>query len=293
MAKGQIIKAVSGFYYVLKDGVTYQCKARGLFRKNKQTPLVGDYCLFEADNLTEGYITELLPRKNELIRPPIANIDQALITTSVKEPELNSKLLDRFLVLVEYHNIDPVILFTKMDLVDEAERKTIDQYVVDYEKLGYRVELLSTNWTIDQDVFSSLLKNKTSVIAGQSGVGKSSFLNALRPDLSLETAEISSRLGRGKHTTRHVEMLEVLGGVVADTPGFSSLDFDQIELEQLPFCFRDVAEYQPNCKFRGCMHVNEPKCAVKDAVENGEITEYRYQHYLAFYEEIKTRKPRY
>ena len=293
MAEGQIIKAVSGFYYVLSNGVIYQCRARGLFRKNKQTPLVGDYVVFDAANLTDGYVTELLPRKNELIRPPMANIDQALITTSVKEPELSTKLLDRFLVLVEFHQIEPIILMTKMDLLNEDEQKVIDQYVADYQNIGYQVKLLSMKWTTDLDSFAELLKGKTSVIAGQSGVGKSSFLNLLEPDLALETAEISSHLGRGKHTTRHVEMINVLGGVVADTPGFSSMDLDQIELEQLPSCFRDIAKYQDRCKFRGCMHVNEPKCAVKDAVDNNEILSYRYQNYLAFYQEIKTRKPRY
>lgn len=293
MTEGQIIKAVSGFYYVLSNGVIYQCRARGLFRKNKQTPLVGDYVVFDAANLTDGYVTELLPRKNELIRPPMANIDQALITTSVKEPELSTKLLDRFLVLVEFHQIEPIILMTKMDLLNEDEQKVIDQYVADYQNIGYQVKLLSMKWTTDLDSFAELLKGKTSVIAGQSGVGKSSFLNLLEPDLALETAEISSHLGRGKHTTRHVEMINVLGGVVADTPGFSSMDLDQIELEQLPSCFRDIAKYQDRCKFRGCMHVNEPKCAVKDAVDNNEILSYRYQNYLAFYQEIKTRKPRY
>lgn len=293
MPEGLIIKALSGFYYVLSDEIIYQCKGRGLFRKKKQTPLVGDYVIFEAANLTDGYVTELLPRKNELIRPPVANIDQALITVSAKEPPFSAKLLDRFLVLVEFHKIEPIILITKMDLVNKAEQETIANYVENYRKLGYRVELLSDKGTQNPQLFTELLQDKVSVMAGQSGVGKSSFLNRLNPELTIETAEISSSLGRGKHTTRHVELIDILGGMVADTPGFSSLDFDQIELEQLPFCFREINHYRNFCKFRGCMHVNEPKCVVKEALANGEIKEDRYQHYVEFYQEIKSRKPRY
>ncbi len=293
MQEGQIIKALSGFYYVLSNGVTYQCKARGLFRKTKETPLVGDFVKFEADNLTDGYVTELLPRKNELVRPPVANIDQALIAVSAKEPEFSAKLLDRFLVLVEFNHIDAIILVTKMDLLDENERPKLNQYIQDYQQLGYQVEQLSTEWPVQHEVFTQLLEDKTSVIAGQSGVGKSSFLNLLKPELKIETAEISQSLGRGRHTTRHTELIHVYGGMIADTPGFSSLDFDQIELEQLPYCFRDFEAYRDDCKFRGCMHVNEPNCAVKKAVKQHDISEYRYQHYLEFYQEIKSRKPRY
>ena len=293
MREGQIIKALSGFYYVLSDGVVYQCRARGLFRNTKQTPLVGDFVKFDAANLTDGYVTKLLPRKNELVRPPVANIDQALVAVSAKKPLFSPKLLDRFLVLVEFNRIDAIILVTKMDLVNDEDKAELNQYIEDYQTLGYRVEKLSTEWTVDQASFTDLLTGKSSVIAGQSGVGKSSFLNLLNPELSIETAEISKHLGRGKHTTRHTELIEVFGGMIADTPGFSSLDFDQIELEQLPFCFRDIDHYRDDCKFRGCMHVNEPNCGVKKAVANGEMTQYRYEHYLEFYQEIKSRKPRY
>lgn len=293
MREGQIIKALSGFYYVLSDNIVYQCRARGLFRNTKQTPLVGDFVKFDAANLTDGYVTKLLPRKNELVRPPVANIDQALVAVSAKNPSFSPKLLDRFLVLVEFNRIDAIILVTKMDLVNDEDKAELNQYIEDYQKLGYRVEQLSTEWPVDQASFTDLLTGKSSVIAGQSGVGKSSFLNLLNPELSIETAEISKHLGRGKHTTRHTELIEVFGGMIADTPGFSSLDFDQIELEQLPFCFRDIDHYRDDCKFRGCMHVNEPNCRVKKAVANGEMTQYRYEHYLEFYQEIKSRKPRY
>lgn len=293
MREGQIIKALSGFYYVLSDNIVYQCRARGLFRNTKQTPLVGDFVKFDAANLTDGYVTKLLPRKNELVRPPVANIDQALVAVSAKNPSFSPKLLDRFLVLVEFNRIDAIILVTKMDLVNDEDKAELNQYIEDYQKLGYRVKQLSTEWPVDQASFTDLLTGKSSVIAGQSGVGKSSFLNLLNPELSIETAEISKHLGRGKHTTRHTELIEVFGGMIADTPGFSSLDFDQIELEQLPFCFRDIDHYRDDCKFRGCMHVNEPNCGVKKAVANGEMTQYRYEHYLEFYQEIKSRKPRY
>ena len=293
MREGQIIKALSGFYYVLSDNIVYQCRARGLFRNTKQTPLVGDFVKFDAANLTDGYVTKLLPRKNELVRPPVADIDQALVAVSAKNPSFSPKLLDRFLVLVEFNRIDAIILVTKMDLVNDEDKAELNQYIEDYQTLGYRVEKLSTEWTVDQASFTDLLTGKSSVIAGQSGVGKSSFLNLLNPELSIETAEISKHLGRGKHTTRHTELIEVFGGMIADTPGFSSLDFDQIELEQLPFCFRDIDHYRDDCKFRGCMHVNEPNCGVKKAVANGEMTQYRYEHYLEFYQEIKSRKPRY
>lgn len=293
MREGQIIKALSGFYYVLSDDIVYQCRARGLFRNTKQTPLVGDFVKFDAANLTDGYVTKLLPRKNELVRPPVANIDQALVAVSAKNPSFSPKLLDRFLVLVEFNRIDAIILVTKMDLMNDEDKAELNQYIEDYQKLGYRVEQLSTEWPVDQAAFTDLLTGKSSVIAGQSGVGKSSFLNLLNPELSIETAEISKHLGRGKHTTRHTELIEVFGGMIADTPGFSSLDFDQIELEQLPFCFRDIDHYRDDCKFRGCMHVNEPNCGVKKAVANGEMTQYRYEHYLEFYQEIKSRKPRY
>ncbi|HHU20380.1 MAG TPA: ribosome small subunit-dependent GTPase A [Bacilli bacterium] len=293
MREGQIIKALSGFYYVLSDDIVYQCRARGLFRNTKQTPLVGDYVKFEADNLTDGYVTELLPRKNELVRPPVANIDQALVAVSAKNPLFSPKLLDRFLVLTEFNRIEAIILVTKMDLVNDEEKIPLMQYIADYQKIGYQVVEISTEWSVDQTSFTNLLKDKSTVIAGQSGVGKSSFLNLLNPELSIETAEISKHLGRGKHTTRHTELIEVFGGMIADTPGFSSLDFEQIELEQLPFCFRDFEQYRDNCKFRGCMHVNEPNCAVKAAIADREITQYRYEHYLEFYQEIKSRKPRY
>ncbi|SDB88119.1 ribosome biogenesis GTPase [Pelagirhabdus alkalitolerans] len=295
MPEGQIMKALSGFYYVLSndDQILYQCRARGKFRKSKETPLVGDYVVFEAENITDGYVTQLLPRKNSLVRPPVSNIDQALITVSAKEPDFSTVLLDRFLVLAEYHHIKPVILVTKMDLLSDEEEETLNKKTSIYEEIGYDVRYLSQHWKLEADQFKTILNQRLSVIAGQSGVGKSSFLNALDPSLNIETAEISNRLGRGKHTTRHVELVHVSGGYVADTPGFSSLDFDMIDLVELKDCFVEFEERKGDCKFRECMHVSEPKCAIKQGIEQGELSEERYKHYIEFYHEIKSRKPRY
>ncbi|HGH7175222.1 TPA: ribosome small subunit-dependent GTPase A [Bacillus wiedmannii] len=293
MPEGKIVKALSGFYYVQhEEGIT-QCRGRGVFRKNKITPLVGDQVVFQADNPTEGYVLEVFDRKNELVRPPIANVDQAILVFSAVEPDFNPGLLDRFLVLIEYHNIKPIICISKMDLVDEKMRKTVESYANDYREMGYDVLFTSINTSESIDILKPFLEGCVSVVAGQSGVGKSSMLNVLRPDLELKTNDISSHLGRGKHTTRHVELIAVGSGLVADTPGFSSLDFIDIEVEDLTYCFPELKEASQYCKFRGCTHLSEPKCAVKAAVEEGKITEYRYKNYKQFVEEIRERKPRY
>lgn len=294
MPEGRIIKALSGFYYVkTEDGEVIQCRGRGVFRKKKITPLVGDFVKFEADSPEEGYIIEINPRENELVRPPIANIDQAIIVNAAIQPDFSTTLLDRFLVLIEAKHIKPVILISKMDLISEEERKTIEAYRDDYEKIGYRVELVSSKESDGVLSIEDYFANVVTVFAGQSGVGKSSILNALKPSLLLKTAAISESLGRGKHTTRHVELVQVNNGLVADTPGFSALDFQEIEGEDLADCFPEMQERKGECKFRGCMHHKEPQCAVKEAVETGEISSYRYEHYLTFLEEIQSRKPRY
>ncbi|MEM1503272.1 ribosome small subunit-dependent GTPase A [Domibacillus sp. 8LH] len=291
MPEGKIIKALSGFYYVLDGENIIQCRGRGVFRKRNITPLVGDYVEYEAENEKEGYVLTVKERKNDLVRPPVANIDQAVLVFSVMEPAFSTVLLDRFLVLIESKNIEPVICLTKMDLAED--QKMLDQYVADYRRIGYTVVETSSETMDGLHLLEGHLTEKTSVFAGQSGVGKSSLLNAIRPDLALKTDEISSSLGRGKHTTRHVELIPAAGGLVADTPGFSSLDFEGIELDELSACFPEMADRSSDCKFRGCLHLNEPKCAVKEAVAEGEIPNYRYEHYLQFIEEIKERKPRY
>ncbi|MFS0823656.1 ribosome small subunit-dependent GTPase A [Bacillus sp. 1P02SD] len=294
MPEGKIIKALSGFYYVQdENGELIQCRGRGVFRKNKVTPLVGDHVLFQAENSTDGYILEVLERKNELVRPPIANVDQAILVFSAIKPDFSPLLLDRFLVLVESNDIEPIICISKTDLISDEAVQEIKEYARNYREIGYHVLLTSTKEKEGLDQLLPLLENRISVFAGQSGVGKSSLLNSLRPDLELETNEISMSLGRGKHTTRHVELIEIGNGLVADTPGFSSLEFLTIEAEELAYCFPEIYEVGANCKFRGCTHISEPKCAVRQSVEDGSIEQFRYNHYVSFYEEIKERKPRY
>lgn len=291
MPVGKITKALSGFYYVYSEGKVYQCKGRGVFRKQKITPLVGDEVTFEADNQKEGYVLSIEKRKNELVRPPVANVDQALIMTSAKDPAFNSLLLDRFLVLVEANRIEPLIVISKVD--GSKEEEDIRAYQELYQQAGYTVILTSKEKDMALEEIQSHFTGKITVVAGQSGVGKSTLLNHLDPELDIETNEISESLGRGKHTTRHVELFEIAGGLVADTPGFSSLEFQELEEDQLPECFPEFREVQHLCKFRGCLHKKEPKCAVKAAVDNGEIASQRYENYLQFLEEIQTRKPRY
>ncbi|RWR14190.1 ribosome small subunit-dependent GTPase A [Siminovitchia fortis] len=293
MSEGKIIKALSGFYYVLEGENIIRCRGRGVFRKKNVTPLVGDYVVFQSENETEGYIMEIKPRKNELIRPPIANIDQAILVFSAARPDFSPLLLDRFLSVIEANDITPVICITKMDLLSEEEKKKIGWYIDGYQSIGYEVFQLSTKTGDGLKQLFPFIDGKISVLAGQSGVGKSSLLNSLHPQLDIKTADISDHLGRGKHTTRHVELLQIGGGLVADTPGFSSLEFPEMEAEDLPFTFPEIEQYGENCKFRGCLHINEPGCAVKQAVESGEIRQYRYDHYQDFYQEIKNRKPRY
>ncbi|SDY74144.1 ribosome biogenesis GTPase [Evansella caseinilytica] len=294
MEQGRIIKALSGFYYVENEQGIFQCRGRGNFRKRKITPLVGDLVDFEAENRTDGYVLGVHERKNELVRPPISNVDQAVLVFSTEEPSFSPLLLDKFLVHVEANLIKPVICLSKIDLLEDKQEEEMQSYEDVYREIGY--EIINTSIFVQETIeaLRPYLIDKVSVFAGQSGVGKSSLLNALRPELELETKEISKSLGRGKHTTRHVELIPLdEGGYVADTPGFSSLDFHGVEAEELSLCFPEMKERIHGCKFRGCTHVNEPKCAVKEAVENGEIASSRYAHYLQFLEEIKSQKRRY
>lgn len=293
MAEGRIVKALSGFYYVKSDDKVYACKGRGVFRNKKITPLVGDFVEFEESNPGEGYIMAIKERTNELVRPPIANINQAMIISSAVSPDFSTLLLDRFLVLIESKHIDPIIFITKIDLINEKELIEIAHFKEIYEKIGYPVELISSKQPENLPELGYYFSDNVSVFAGQSGVGKSSLLNVLKPSLLLKTAEISQSLGRGKHTTRHVELMQLNNGLVADTPGFSVLDFNEIEAEELSECFPEMRERKSECKFRGCMHYKEPKCAVKEAVEENEIPPFRYEHYVSFLEEIQSRKPRY
>lgn len=293
MLKGQIRKAISGFYYVYDGEKMIQCKGRGVFRKRGVHPLVGDHVTYVPDGENDAIITEVEERVNELVRPPIANVDQALLVFSIVEPAFSPHLLDRFLAIVESFNVQPIICLTKKDLASEEVHREIQKNIMYYEKIGYQV---ITTFIDDEqlaEVLKPILKEKTTVLAGQSGVGKSTLLNTILPTLELKTGVISEALGRGKHTTRHVELLEIAEGLVADTPGFSSLEFDHIEKNQLARYFIEFDEIASQCKFRGCLHLNEPKCAVKEQVETGEIMQHRYDNYLYFLKEITDRKPRY
>ncbi|MEK5146524.1 MAG: ribosome small subunit-dependent GTPase A [Psychrobacillus psychrotolerans] len=293
MPTGQIRKALSGFYYVYDNGKVIQCRGRGIFRNRGESPLVGDFVDYTVEGNNDGTITVIHERKNNLVRPPIANIDQAILVFSIKEPDFNTILLDRFLVVLESFHIEPIICLTKSDLMDEKLETQIREYMKDYEKIGYQLFMTYKDDSAFDQKITPLLEGKTTVLAGQSGVGKSTLLNTILPSLDLKTGVISNALGRGKHTTRHVELIEVCGGLLADTPGFSSFEFDLMEKEELYRCFPEFVVKQNDCKFRECMHVKEPKCAVKEAVDSGEIKAYRYKHYLQFLEEIMDRKPRY
>ncbi|MFC4710265.1 ribosome small subunit-dependent GTPase A [Enterococcus eurekensis] len=288
--EGKITKALSGFYYVENSSGLYQTRGRGNFRKRKITPLVGDNVIFESSNQTDGYLMEILPRRNQLVRPAVANVDQGVVVTSLVEPNFSYNLLDRFLVTLEYELIEPIIYLTKVDLL---ENKTlIEEIRRTYEKAGYLV-IVATENTDSLEAIKSTFNQHLTVFMGQSGAGKSTLLNRIVPGLALETASISESLGRGKHTTRHVELIEIAGGLVADTPGFSSIDFITIEAKELPKQFPEFLEVAHDCRFRECSHVNEPNCAVKAGVEKGQIALTRYENYLQFLGEIENRKPIY
>lgn len=267
--KGQIVKIISNLYTVNCDGSFYVCHSRGKFRNDNITPVVGDYVIIDEVN---KYILEVENRKNSLIRPMVSNIDQGLIVTSVKIPDFSSFLLDKMITLMEINNVEPIICFTKMDLLDKDEEKEIMNYIHYYKKIGYKVFI---NTEIDE--IKNIFKDKTTVFTGQTGAGKSSLLNKLNPHLDFATGEVSRALGRGKHTTRHVELVELFGGKVLDTPGFSSLEFNNISKEQIKDSFVEFKNY--SCKFKDCMHLNENVCGVKDAVVADEILQSRYENY--------------
>ncbi|MFD2829787.1 ribosome small subunit-dependent GTPase A [Corticicoccus populi] len=288
MPKGIIIKALSGFYYVKYDNEIYETRARGRFRKTAESPLVGDIVTFQIENEDQGYITAIDDRDNSLVRPPVANIDQVLLTMSMKSPDFSFYLLDRFIAYAEAHDIEPVIVVTKIDLTDD---KALEDRI--REVYGGMYEVFFTEKDQVNDAVEHIFKDKLSVLAGQSGVGKSTLINTLVPGTELITNKISNALNRGKHTTRHVELIEIGGGYIADTPGFSTIDFEMIDKYNLMYCFRDFNDYIAGCKFRECLHINEPKCGVKKAVEDGTLSETRYQSYVQIYEEIENRKERY
>ncbi len=288
MEKGLITKLTGGLYTVRDESNnSFKLKARGKFRHTKESPKVGDRVMFD-----EEFIKELLPRDNNLARPALANIDQAILINSCKEPDFSFNLLDRFLLLIEHESITPVIVLTKTDLIPEDELIKLKENMKYYEPY-YRVIYTSTVTKEGAEEFKTLFKDKISMFAGQTGAGKSSLLNILDTSLNLKTGEISKALGRGKHTTRHSELHDLFGGLVADTPGFSKLEFYDIKEEDVPDCFVDFFELSSECKYRGCTHINEPKCKVKSEVENGNIIQSRYYNYKLIIDEIKNQKIKY
>lgn len=275
------MKALAGFYYVEAEGKVYQTRARGQFRKRGETPYVGDDVEFSAEEHSEGYILAIHERKNALVRPPIVNIDQAVVIMSVKEPVFNANLLDRFLVLLEHRRIRPIVYLSKCDLLDSlSDIETIRRQ---YEAIGYTVCLYL-------EELLPLLKGKLTVFMGQTGVGKSTLLNRIAPHLALETGAISESLGRGRHTTRAVSFYDAYGGKIADTPGFSSIDYDVSTPEELNAAFPEIKNTSLHCKFRTCTHTHEPACAVKQALEEGQIWQVRYDNYLQLLSEIENRR---
>lgn len=292
MQTGRIIKALAGFYDVqTADGTINRTRARGEFRKSKQKPLVGDFVEFDSDN-GDGFIWKILARDNELVRPPVANIDVAVIVTAIKEPDFASNLLDRQLVALGAAGVTPAIYLSKLDLVDAEELAYFLKLADDYRAIGYDV-FASADIDQAQRDLQTYLNGKVVAFMGQTGAGKSTLLNALAPELQLETGEVSKALSRGKHTTRTVSLMPVGESLIADTPGFSSYEVFDFKAEELDDYFPEMVALRENCQFRGCLHLNEPKCAVKEAVASGEILASRYASYQAFYTLIKNQKPRY
>ena len=270
--KGQIVKISSDLYFVSCEDAVYPCKCRGIFRKEHITPVVGDYVLFSKE---KKLIEEVLPRRNCFLRPKVSNIDQAILITSLKYPDFSLNLLDKFLVLMEIHHVVPIICITKEDLVSTSELEVIQNILEYYKKIGYQV-LYHT----ELESLREILKGKTSVFSGQTGAGKSTLLNCLNPDWNLKTGEISYALGRGRHTTRVVELFDYLGGKVVDTPGFSSLDFQGVSTEEIRNAF---PEFVANpCPFKDCSHTKEKECVVRKQVLENNILKSRYENYLNF-----------
>lgn len=289
--QGKIIKGIAGFYYIYaEDGNVYECKAKGIFRKDNFKPLVGDNVEITVLNEEEkeGSVTSILPRRNSLIRPAVANVDQAFLIFAMENPKPNFLLLDRFLIMMKQQEIPAVICFNKKDVGEKEEMEKLYEI---YTGCGYRVVLSSTYEGEGMDEIHEILKGKTTVVAGPSGVGKSSITNCMQGEVQMETGEISKKLKRGKHTTRHSQVIPVEKNTfLVDTPGFSSLYLTDMKEEELRGYFPEFVMYEPQCRFQGCMHIHEPGCAVKKALSEGKISQQRYDNYLALYEELKEKR---
>lgn len=282
---GIIIKGIGGFYYVeAADGTIYECKARGVFRKEKITPLAGDRVEISVEENNKNSIEKILERRNYFKRPPIANVDKLVIVSSVCDPRPNLLIIDRLTAVAVFKDVEPIIVFTKDDL------QSADEYVDIYTKSGFKTFAVSNETGEGVDAVKSAVEGGVSVFTGNSGVGKSSLINKMYPSLSLETGEISKKLGRGRHTTRHVELYSIGKGYIADTPGFSSLDFetnDLIKKDELAFCFPDFSDYIGSCKFSTCAHVNDKGCRLVEAVNNGDVVKSRHESYVTMFNEVK------
>lgn len=286
--QGKIIKGIAGFYYVhVAEAGIFECKAKGIFRKEKIKPLVGDDVELEPLNMQDmtGNITAILPRKNELIRPAVANVDQAMVIFAADKPKPNFNLLDRFLIMMEQRKVETIICFNKQDLVTLQEADRLRQI---YEPCGYQVLAVSAKEQQGLKQVQEVLAGKTTTVAGPSGVGKSSLINLLSPEADMETGMLSEKIDRGKHTTRHSQLLYIDDGTyIMDTPGFSSLYLMGMEAEELKWYFREFESYEPFCRFQGCSHIHEPGCAVKTSLAEGKISPIRYENYAMLYEELK------
>ncbi len=288
MQKGVIVKGIGGFYYVETDEGLYECRARGRFRIKNITPLIGDHVEIEGDSKNlQGYIINILDRKNQLIRPTVANIDQVIIVFAAKRPDINMGLMQKFLVYSEYKKLDVVVCINKIDLDTENDCLEVVKML---ESVPYKVVTTSVKEDIGIGELAEVLKGKVSVFAGPSGAGKSSLLNRVQPGLELKTGDLSKKIDRGTHTTRHAELIKLdIGGMVADTPGFTSLDISEVELDILESCFPEFESYK-DCYFPSCAHDKEPRCGVKEAVEEGSISRIRYDFYISLLHELKNER---
>lgn len=285
------MKGIAGFYYVhAEDGEVYECKAKGIFRKDNQKPLVGDDVevqILDGEEKT-GSIISIMPRRNSLVRPAVANVDQAFVIFAVENPRPNYMLLDRFLIMMEQEGIPAVICFNKIDLASQEELEFLNET---YTNCGYHVILSSASMGEGVEEIRQVLQGKTTVVAGPSGVGKSSLTNLLQGEVQMETGEISKKLKRGRHTTRHSQVIPVAADTyLVDTPGFTSLYLTDMEEQDLKDYFREFRQYEGKCRFQGCRHIHEPGCAVKEALEEQKISRIRYEDYLGLYEELKEKR---
>jgi ribosome biogenesis GTPase len=280
--EGKIIKGIGGFYYIKTTEGVIECKARGKFRHQDIKPMVGDNVTIEVEN-GKGVIEEIHERTTELIRPTVANVTLAFVVFAIKNPDLNFDLLNRFLVLCESNSIEAIVCLNKVDLVDEEEKLQVKSKIND---IGYEVLFINAKEGLGIEKLKERMKDNVTVLCGPSGAGKSTLINTLTEREQMETGKVSDKVGRGKHTTRHSELIDISNGYIVDTPGFSNLDVSFMEKDDLRYCFPEFEELNNSCKYRGCLHHKEPNCAVKKAVEEGKINKYRYEFYIRTLEEI-------